>query len=375
MHTSHLGPGNSGQIGARSGQPRNRILPQRLWAGANPTPLTNKAFAELCRPSQLQPPGPNLAVSNVQLSPLHRFLGCVFLRRSLQLEIKREDNVSLHMIQPTSQNAPQQQGQVNDPGTTLFKVAEQPQAAGLTCKVSSSPNNSYQSLHLEVKPDLPVAQQWPHDMLHTLQKFFDVNVASPPYRPSAITAFCRILVCPINALKDIIAIMRYEMHPETVIRDNLKWTCKLCLTMPPAAPPLIPLGQPGLLTLKDKMLLFLQLTRTNAPPGSTNTTKEPLSFVIPLVYDIKANQTSVAQKEMNQVIGVAQRHLAQLSTTLSPQRCTLLPAVHDLLQKLTLPDEGATSQTVGGHPPGGVGHPPGGVPLGSAVMRGQNPSK
>ena len=65
------------------------------------------------------------------------------------------------------------------------------------------------------------------------------------------------------------------MQPETVQSNNLKWSCKLCLTMPPAAPPLIPLGQPGLLTLKEKMLLFLQLTRTAATVGN----KEPLSFV------------------------------------------------------------------------------------------------
>ena len=158
--------------------------------------------------------------------------------------------------------------------------------------------------------------------------------------------------------------MRYEMQPETIHTNNLKWTCKLCLTMPPAAPQLIPLGQPGLLTLKEKMLLFLQLTRAGTLGGN----KEPLSFVIPLVYDIKMNQTSVAQKEMNQVIGVAQRHLAQLSTTLNTQRCTLLPAVHDLLLRLTLPDEAGSSQ------PGTV-HPPGGVPLNNAAIRGPNSSK
>ena len=205
MHTSssHLGQGVSGPSGVRGGQPRNRILPQRLWAGANPTPLTNKAFAELCRPCVLQAPAPNLSVSSVQLSPLHRFLGCVFLRRSLQLEIKKEDNSQLHLLQPTSQNTMQQQGQSNDPGTILFKVGEQPQTPGIICKVSSSPNNSYQSLHLEVKPDPPLAQQWSQDMLHILQKFFDVNVAAPPYRPSAITAFCRVLQCSLNALKGL----------------------------------------------------------------------------------------------------------------------------------------------------------------------------
>ena len=83
---------------------------------------------------------------------------------------------------------------------------------------------------------------------------------------------------------------------------------------------------------------------------------------------IKINQTSVAQKEMNQVIGVAQRHLAQLSTTLNTQRCTLLPAVHDLLSRLTLPDE------AGGSQPGSV-HPPGGVPINNTAIRGPNSSK
>ena len=254
-----------------------------------------------------------------------------------------------------------------DPGTIIFKASDQPQSAGLNCKVASSQHNSYQSLHLEVKPDAAISQHWSPEMLRTLEKFFDMNVAAPPFRPSAIIAFCRILQCSINVLKDIVAIMRYEMQPDTVVSNNLRWTCKLCLTMPPAAPPIIPLGHPGLLTLKDKMLLFLQLTRTNVPPGSLPANSEPLSFVIPLVYDIKTNQTSVAQKEMNQIIVVAQRHLAQLSATLNPQRCTLLPAVHDLLAKLTLPDEG-------GGGAGGAVHPPGGVPLGAAGMRGPNPS-
>ena len=203
MHgsSSHLGLSTSGHPSARNGQPRNRILPQRLWAGANPTPLTDKAFAEICRPSQLQAPGPNLNVSTVHLSPLHRFLGCVFLRRSLQLEIKKDENIQLHLLPTASQNTSQQGTSNNDPSTIMFKVAAAAQAPGLTCRVSSSPNNSYQSLHLEVKPDPPLAQEWTPDMLHTLQKFFDLNVVAPPYRPSAITAFCRILQCSSNALK------------------------------------------------------------------------------------------------------------------------------------------------------------------------------
>ena len=65
-----------------------------------------------------------------------------------------------------------------------------------------------------------------------------------------------MLLSPINALKDIIAIMLYEITPEIVTKNGLKWACRLCLTLPPAAPPIMPLGQPGVLRLKEKMLLF-----------------------------------------------------------------------------------------------------------------------
>merc|ERR1719184_443689 len=120
----------------------------------------------------------------------------------------------------------------------------------------------------------------------------------------AFTAFCRMLLSPINALKDIIAIMLYEITPDIVTKNGLKWACRLCLTLPPAAPPIMPLGQPGVLRLKEKMLLFLHLTKVNNPPpppqmgvnGSIIAAPqpEPLSVVIPIVYDIQNNQTTVA---------------------------------------------------------------------------------
>merc|ERR1719259_752036 len=51
-------------------QTPSRILPQRLWAAAIPTPLTFKAFDELCRPNVLAG-----SSSSGMVSPLHRFLG------------------------------------------------------------------------------------------------------------------------------------------------------------------------------------------------------------------------------------------------------------------------------------------------------------
>ena len=71
----------------------------------------------------------------------------------------------------------------------------------------------------------------------------------------------RILQCPIEPLKDIVNILRYELQPELVAKANFKWNCRICLTVPSPAPPIMPLGQPGLLKLKDKMLLFLQFSR------------------------------------------------------------------------------------------------------------------
>ena len=45
-------------------------------------------------------------------------------------------------------------------------------------------------------------------MLLVLEKFFDTKVAAPPYRPNHLTTFTRILLCPIDPLKDIVSILR-----------------------------------------------------------------------------------------------------------------------------------------------------------------------
>ena len=121
--------GHTGGSGVH--QTPTRILPQRLWAAAIPTPLTFKAFDELCRPSQL--PGASPTGNQLLVSPLHRysppsilyllnpirasmisdpatrlisqtsrFLGCVFMRRQLQHIIKSEDYLtSLTLPEPS----------------------------------------------------------------------------------------------------------------------------------------------------------------------------------------------------------------------------------------------------------------------------------
>ena len=60
---------SGGQSGATSKNqiPATRLLPQRLWAGATPTPLTAHALDEICKPS---PPPPTPAGHPAPLGPI-----------------------------------------------------------------------------------------------------------------------------------------------------------------------------------------------------------------------------------------------------------------------------------------------------------------
>ena len=134
-----------------SHQAQSRVLPRRLWAAAIPTILTTKAFDDICRPANL------IGASTQSLvSPLHRFLGCVFMRRQLQHIIKSEDFLGLV--------------NTGEPSVIGFRVES------FVCKVSINQENSFQSLHLKVIPDDP--NYWQQDHLQIIQKFFDSKVGN-----------------------------------------------------------------------------------------------------------------------------------------------------------------------------------------------------
>ena len=129
--------------------------------------------------------------------------------------------------------------------------------------MSTYASNNYQSLHLKLEPasdgqQVPQQQQWSPEMQQVVECFFDTRVAVPPFRPNAVTAFLRILQCPGEPLKDLVNLMRYDVVPDLVQKTNVKWAVKICLTVLSPAMQIMPPGQPGLLTLKDKMLLFLR---------------------------------------------------------------------------------------------------------------------
>lgn len=68
----------------------SRVIPNRSWAGAYPTQITVEALDTICRPCS----HPNKEIPGPELSPLERFLGCVWMRRNLQRFIQSEDTVS-----------------------------------------------------------------------------------------------------------------------------------------------------------------------------------------------------------------------------------------------------------------------------------------
>jgi len=312
----HAGSSPNPSVLPTVSQTPSRILPQRLWAAAIPTPLTCKAFDELCRPNVLAG-----SSSSGMVSPLHRFLGCVFIRRQLLHIIRTEDYLT--------------NMETREPSVIAFKVD------GLQCKVSINPDNSFQTLHLKVTPE--DLNQWQSDQLLIIQKFFDAKVVAPPYRPTFLSGFCRLLNCPTEVLKNIVQLMKFEIQPELVVQSKLKWTISLCLTIPPFAPNVFPVGQAGIMGNKEKILIFMQLTRANIQMPQH---QDPVSIVIPVIYNISQNQTMLANLEKginNPNLHAVLQHLGNFarSNNAAMGRCTIYPAIYDLLMNLTLPNEGA----------------------------------
>ena len=172
------------KAGKSGGTAVSRVLPQRLWAGSTPTPLTSKALADMCTPIKAA----NNDQSMMPLSPLHRFLGCMYLRKFVITHARSEEAIGL-MQSP-------------EPSTILFRVE------GLKCKVVSYPSNQHQSLHLKLEPEPAFAHHWMPDMIQLLERFFDTRVAIPPFKVNAVSAFCKILQCPTEPLKDILNLLR-----------------------------------------------------------------------------------------------------------------------------------------------------------------------
>ncbi|XP_032682223.1 mediator of RNA polymerase II transcription subunit 14 isoform X1 [Odontomachus brunneus] len=312
----------------KTGSHISRVLPPRSWAGAVPTLITHEALDVLCtaspHPSGL--PGPDMC-------PLERFLGCVYMRRQLQRFIQTEE--CLVGINST------------EPGVVHFKVES------LQCRVGLNPQH-LQSLHIKVQPLPEHKDQWTLEELQILEKFFDTRAAAPPYKPNTLSGFGKLLNVPFNVLKDFVQIMKLELVPSLVQQQQLKWSIQWCLRIPPSATPIIPTGMAGVIVCRNKILFFLQITRIGITYQG-----EPPSLVLPIVYDVGANLTQLAEKrDPGSGIAAAGIQLKRFSDYSSTQpECTLFPAVRDLLANFTLPSEPPVMSQVVASPVSGQVNP------------------
>lgn len=356
-HHHHIGTSSSGST---------RVLPQRSWAGAIPTIITQEALDALCSPC----PHPQYGggpVGGAQLgrgavggdmSPLERFLGCVYMRRQLHRFVQTDECVSFL--------------QSNEPGVVHFK------SETLQCRVGLNPQH-LQSLHIKIQATPDHKDTWSMEEFQVMEKFFDTRVAVPPYKPNALCGFVRMLNVPINVLRDFVSIMRLELAGPSALGGSLKWAVQWSLRIPPSATPIVPIGMAGLLVCRNKILFFLHITRIGVAysPGV-----EPTSLVLPLVYDVTTNLTQLAEKRepgpasATTAASLQLKRFAEFGGGGGGEVCSLFPAVRDLLANLTLPSDPQQCVTPGQVASPGVGGPPSvgpATPQGTAGMQMHSP--
>ncbi|XP_063699988.1 mediator of RNA polymerase II transcription subunit 14 [Culicoides brevitarsis] len=296
----------------------SRVLPStRTYAGSVPTLLTHEALDQLCRAS----PHPQKEISNIEMSPIERFLGCVYMRRQLQRLINSED-----FLTPITSN---------EPGKIMFK------ADCLQCQVYLNPNHM-QSLHMKVtqvpSPDGSQRFPWSPDDLQVLEQFFDTRVAAPPYRYNELSGFMRMFSVPPHVLKDFIQIMRCELMPE--LTQGCRWNVSFCLRVPPAAAPIVPIGTPGVI-IRIKILFFLQLTRVPYMQGQD--WKNTPTLILPMLYDVQTNLTQLVERRegpMSMPMQAVSMKLRSFATEFQQQQmagqneCSIFPAIRDLMMNL-----------------------------------------
>eukprot|EP00064_Thunnus_orientalis_P009436 superscaffoldBa00001199_g9460 len=320
--------GTSSQVMPTS-MPPPRKLPQRPWAASIPTILTHNALHVLLLPSPTPCLVPGLAGSYL-CSPLERFLGSVIMRRHLQRIIQQEANLSIVNS--------------NEPGVIMFKTDV------LKCRVALNPKN-YQTLQLKVTPEN--TGPWSPEELQVLEKFFETRVAGPPFKYNTLNAFTKLLGAPTNILRDCVRIMKLELFPDQAAQ--LKWNVQFCLTIPPSAPPIAPPGTIAVV-LKSKMLFFVSLSSASPLAFHNQDTshlqltqripvpQEPVSIIVPIVYDMATGLTQQAdiprQHSSSGAAALMVSNILKRFNELHPARqgeCTIFASVHELMANLTLP--------------------------------------
>ena len=313
---------------ALSSQP-SRMLPQRAWAASVPTHLSHDALSKILSPASTPMAPPNAALA----CPMEKFLGSIYMRRQLHKNIQMEEGLS--QLPPP------------EPGVVQFKA----ESLQFRCSLNA---NTLQMLHLKATPTPDYKDQWTLEELQVLEKYFEVKVAGPPYKPGTMTAFNRLLVAPIRILKDFIQLLRLEIVPDR----TLKWALQWCLTFSPASPLAAPLGTPAVVIKHNKILVMFQFTRLanngqqqpqqqqqqqqQPPPPPSN---EPATVIVPLLYDTNTSIIQLAelrtvqpQSPVNIAISQMLKRFFEFNAQKVQQgECLLHAAVRELMANLVVP--------------------------------------
>ncbi|CAL8075761.1 unnamed protein product [Calicophoron daubneyi] len=158
--------------------------------------------------------------------------------------------------------------------------------------------------------------RWSQDTLNTLEEFFDVRVCAPPYQPSAVTAFFRLLVLPPRALRGVARLLPLDLHPPpqapVSFRLGLVGMGNTSRTPTPGrvslptnsphgqgsvdssgsqAPDFIP-GLPGILVRPPRITLQLLVVRAHHYHQNVKFSG-PLAQLISVGYDWDANRVTI----------------------------------------------------------------------------------
>lgn len=235
------------------------------WMGANCTLLPHNALEMMCSPAMNQ----NRRNRSQSFTPcaLEQFLGVTMVRRNLDKCIKSASG-DITVI-PVS-NVDGADGSLASAFATRslqFLCRPHPQ--------------TFQQLVLKIQPVQigPQMESWNPEDLVCLENYFEMRVACSPYRMNTMKSYLTMISAPTHILKDFIQLMKMELSGPRGAGPNAKWLMNIGLTSPPRVS-IAPFGMPSVL-IKDKILLFVQLTQILPPASQGN----PQVIVIPFLHE------------------------------------------------------------------------------------------
>nr|XP_039250622.1 mediator of RNA polymerase II transcription subunit 14-like [Styela clava] len=273
-----------------------RTITRGVWAGSNPVILDQDVFTGLL--------SSQTTTSSYTTNILEQFLGHTLIRRELEHIIRSTPPDSPYYT-PSPSLVPNPS--VNEPLCTFFAA----NSLMFRCTMQFPGNRPHLNLAVQQVPPLVMQEHgiphenWQNDDLLILERFFKMRVATQPFRPSNIHAFCSIISSKSLILRDFINVMRLELTPHQN-DPTVKWIPQICLTVPPWLS-YAPAGLPAVY-IKDKILIFVLMTMKNFNPANPPMNRQ--AHVMPIVWYLQTNIATLPAQN-NPLLQRIEAHLRQ----------------------------------------------------------------